>query len=101
MRDCRDGSSTGFGINPSNASKKLMIFLEGGGACFNAVTCLVNPSAFSGNNYTGSSAGIFNRADIANPVKDWNFVDVPYCTGDVHAGNNPNGSVPGQAKLCQ
>jgi Pectinacetylesterase len=92
---CRDGSSTGFGINPNSASKKLMIFLEGGGACFNLITCSVNPSAFSGNNYTGSSAGIFNRADMANPVKDWNFVDVPYCTGDVHAGDNPNGSVPG------
>src|SRR5215831_18527342 len=30
---CRDGSKTGFWINPNMASKKLVIFLEGGGAC--------------------------------------------------------------------
>jgi hypothetical protein len=103
---CRDGSSTGIGINANSASKKLMIFLAGGGACFNPLTCAMNPSCFAGtagscaNTFpslvTGTgSAGIFNRADMANPVKDWNFVYVPYCTGDVHAGNNPNGSVSG------
>ena len=41
---CRDGSATGFGINVNPASKNLMIFLEGGGACFNALTCGMNPA---------------------------------------------------------
>jgi hypothetical protein len=92
---CRNGSATGFGVNANSASNKLMIFLEGGGACFNALTCGTNPSAASASTFRGGTAGIFSRTDMANPVHDWNFVDVPYCTGDVFAGNKPDGSVPG------
>src|ERR1039457_1625778 len=36
---CRSGSSTGIGINPNPTSDKLLILLEGGGACFDATTC--------------------------------------------------------------
>src|SRR5690349_13236378 len=32
---CLDGSQAGFGFRPSSTSKKLYIYLEGGGACFN------------------------------------------------------------------
>jgi hypothetical protein len=32
--------------------------------------------------------GIFDLADARNPVRDWSFVFVPYCTGDVHSGSN-------------
>ncbi len=78
-----------------------MILLEGGGACFDATTCSLNNSAygqpefvqFAGDAQYGGGAGVFNRNDAANPVKDWNFVYVPYCTGDVHAGNNPQGTI--------
>jgi hypothetical protein len=42
---CRDGSSTGIGVNLGN-SDHLMIFVEGGGACFNLATCNGNPSSF-------------------------------------------------------
>ena len=98
---CRDGSTTGIGVNPNPASNKLMIYLEGGGACFNSLTCASNPSSFDVVSFSASlgtylqtgGPGIFNRTDSNNPVKDWNFVYVPYCTGDVHAGNNPNGSI--------
>jgi hypothetical protein len=109
---CRDGSPTGIGINLNPGSKELMIYLEGGGACYNALTCGMNPSCFGppgaqcsntlGLNFDsrlGTSAsgkdGLFNRTDSANPVKDWNFVYVPFCTGDVHAGNKPDGTVSG------
>src|SRR5690606_13478090 len=33
-------------------------------------------------------AGIFDLANSRNPVRDWSFVFVPYCTGDVHSGAN-------------
>lgn len=99
---CRDGTPTGIGINPSpTGSKKLMIFLEGGGACFNAQTCSSNPSHFDNNQLTGvfipaeGSKGIFSRTDTNNAVADWNMVYVPYCTGDVHAGNAPGATVTG------
>ena len=99
---CRDGTPTGIGVSLSpNASNKLMIFLEGGGACFNSATCASNPFHFDQSTFQGqfvpgeSNAGIFARSDAENAVADWNMVYVPYCTGDVHAGNAPNATVPG------
>jgi hypothetical protein len=91
---CRDGSQAGIGIRRNNASKDLMIFLEGGGACFDDVTCLANP----GNASTWKNepkGGILNPADASNPLKDWNLVYIPYCTGDVHAGTRTDVRVSG------
>lgn len=98
---CRDGSTTGLGINVNPASKKLVIFLEAGGACFNATTCGLNEGSFGKQDFLeffGPAAptdrlGILNRNDSKNPVKDWNYVYVPYCTGDIHGGNEPQGAV--------
>jgi hypothetical protein len=92
---CRDGSSTGIGVNFNSASKRLMIYLEGGGACFDPGTCSANPSHADGAGFSGKNGGVFDRDNTANPVADYNFVYVPYCTGDVHAGDNPDGNVPG------
>ncbi len=108
---CRDGSSTGIGVNINPASTKTVIFLEGGGACFNSATCGQNPSKFSGADFksyvamggpagsgggkSGTAFGILARADTKNPVKDWNMVYVPYCTGDIHGGANETGTVSG------
>jgi hypothetical protein len=79
----------------------LVIFFDGGGACWDDVTCAIprrrladrdddgfykaeliptdNPNRFS---------GIFDLDNPRNPVRDWSFVYVPYCTGDVHSGSN-------------
>ena len=35
----------------------------------------------------GFSSGVFDFADARNPLADYSFVFVPYCTGDVHLGN--------------
>jgi hypothetical protein len=32
--------------------------------------------------------GIFDFTTDQNPFKDWNFVYIPYCTGDLHTGAN-------------
>lgn len=92
---CRDGSPTGIAVNTNPGATKVMLFLEGGGACFNDFTCVRNPATFGSAEFdkwkAASHPGLMDRADAANPVKDWNMVYVPYCTGDVHAGNNPNG----------
>jgi len=90
---CRDGSPTGFGIRvAAKASDKLMIYLEGGGACFNGTTCAINPgsageAAFDAWKGTVGAGGIFSSENPDNPVSDWNMVYVPYCSGDIHAGN--------------
>ncbi len=36
---CMNRPETGFGINPSSTSEDVLIVLEGGGACFDPVTC--------------------------------------------------------------
>src|SRR3954451_16898527 len=41
---CRDGSNTGVATNLSRTSKKLMIYLEQGVACFDESSCAQNPS---------------------------------------------------------
>jgi len=97
---CRNGSSTGFGIRKNAASTKLVIFLEGGGACFNGASCIANPSSFGQSNFdnwknNGGKSGIFDTAKADNAVADWNFVYVPYCSGDVHAGDATGVDVPG------
>lgn len=91
---CRDGSTAGIAVNLESASRQVMIFIQGGGACFDSLTCAINPANTSGQQ-TPSAAGVFDRTNSANPVAAWNFVYVPYCTGDIGAGANPNGSVSG------
>jgi hypothetical protein len=72
-----------------------MIFLQGGGACFDPFTCLQNGAGFANvDSQKGEqTAGIFDRSNAKNPVKDWNFIFIPYCTGDVHLGTKDDGMV--------
>ena len=95
---CMNDTPTGIGVNWHSSSSKLLIYLEGGGACFNAFTCasVAHQNGFGepqmnqiAQDY--GSRGVFNRADDDNPFRDWNYVFVPYCTGDVHAGLNETG----------
>jgi hypothetical protein len=95
---CMNDTPTGIGVNWHSSSTKLLIYMEGGGACFNAITCatVAHQNGFGEAlmNQTAQdygSRGVFNRADDDNPFKDWNYVFVPYCTGDVHAGLNEQG----------
>jgi hypothetical protein len=60
------------------------VYLYGGGACFNAVTCATAAHSSKPNN--PGSNGIFDvRSD--NPLVGYSWMAVPYCTGDVHAGD--------------
>ena len=88
-------------INP--ASTKLYIYLEGGGACFNAATCTISLASFGATDFAGWAStvgltGIFDPTNAANPVQDWNAIYVPYCSADVHVGDatgvNVNGGGP-------
>ncbi len=117
---CRDASPTGFYVRYAD-SKNLMIYMEGGGACSSPGFCNYNPAnvnqVISGDGQTvlgsalgvaplrqqpgvfdlGVPSGIFDVDNPQNPVKDWNIVYVPYCTGDVHGGTRSNVTVPGLA----
>jgi hypothetical protein len=106
---CRDGSPTGIYAR-FTPSDKLMIYLEGGGACSSPGFCNFNPANIDqvivgGETALGSlvaagrqqpgTAGIFALTNTANPFKDWNMIYIPYCTGDVHFGTKTNVTVPG------
>jgi len=95
---CRDNSNTGIGVRINNNSSKLLIYLEGGGGCFNTVTCACNPASygqltFDSWKFVGLQSGIFNKHNSINPFNDWNCIYIPYCTGDVHSGSNSSAYV--------
>jgi hypothetical protein len=79
------------------ASKNLVVYFEGGGACWDNLTCsfpigtglpaqFYVPQVAPGTNPANYS-GLFDQSNPANPVKDWSFVYIPYCTGDIHTGS--------------
>lgn len=91
---CRDGAETGFAINTNPMSDKLVIFMDGGGACFNNTTCLMNPRSWAptdANAESSGNRGIGVRTAESNPFRDWNMVFIPYCSGDVHSGTAMSG----------
>jgi len=97
---CRDGSDSGIAMRLASASSELMVFLEGGGACYDEESCADNPSHFDETDLAEIVdnelvTGIFDTTNSDNPVRDWNMVYVPYCTGDIYAGSQPDGTVPG------
>ena len=88
-----------FWVRPGDP-KKLAVFFDGGGACWDNLTCSfpfggrlrdpliqfyspaiprgVDPSQYD---------GALDLLNPANPLKDWTMVAIPYCTGDVHLGS--------------
>ena len=92
---CDEGTPTGLGSNLSD-SKNLVIYFAGGGACWDATTCLVVNSSAHGpfteasfNSLRDSAlpGSILDRDLANNPYKDWNLFFLPYCTGDLHIGD--------------
>lgn len=104
---CLDGSSTGFGsLNQTGkTTSALLIYLDGGGACWDGDTCdclpdvngnCENPNSTIVVNSFGSAElnptalPIFAEAAFSGPtsaLNGFNQVYIPYCTGDLHAGN--------------
>ena len=92
---CRDGSTAGIAVSLEKRVEQGDDLHRGGGACFDPrQPASANPANTSGQQ-AAKTGGVFDRTNAANPVKDWNIVYVPYCTGDIGAGNNPKGTVSG------
>jgi hypothetical protein len=95
---CGNGSPTGVGVNLTDQSDDVLVFFEGGGACWDAASCFgVGTTAVYENGYGKlelstdpqlASIYLLNRGDPSNPFRDKNMVYVPYCTGDVFSGDN-------------
>jgi hypothetical protein len=76
-----------FFFHPGSDPSRLLIYFEGGGACWDWVSCsgmfdsTVQPDEIS------EYRGIFDFDNPDNPFRDVAVVFVPYCTGDVHVGD--------------
>ncbi len=88
---CRDGSPTGITLNYQPDADGLLIYLAGGGACWNAQCALTSTESPR----VPASTGIFDRSRDDNPFRDWSHAFVQYCTGDVHLGDHPDAAVEG------
>ncbi len=87
---CGDGSDYAFWIRLAPASApldKVVVFLQGGGACYDGPGCAAQPPArFNSLADTMPGGGIFSPSNAANPFRDWTIVFLPYCTQDLHIG---------------
>lgn len=104
---CGNGSQYKFFIHKTS-SPNVLFFFEGGGACWDYDTCsgrsgvlgAANPNGIPDDymqQFTakyvspivnGADPGLPARSRTDLPTKGWNIVYMPYCTGDVHIGNN-------------
>jgi hypothetical protein len=94
------GNNTPYKIfaNFSDKSDNLIVVLEPGGACWDYESCTgaggirgaANVNGLKDDHYKLAPfiSPFLNRDAENMPTADWNFVYVPYCTGDVHTGNN-------------
>ena len=117
---CSNGSQYKFWVHDSSSSNNMLILFEGGGACWDYASCsgelgilgAANPNGLADNYITEFKAKyvspLVNGADPGFPTRPknpivtngWDVVYMPYCTGDVHIGNNvtvyndPTGTKP-------
>jgi hypothetical protein len=91
---CADGSDFAFFERRADPTK-IVFFLDGGGACFDAESCAFTGLGAGGEeNYDwkvtddpAEEGGIFDFARADNPFRDYSFIYVPACTGDSHLGD--------------
>ena len=71
-------------------TNKLVVYFQGGGACWDTINCVYFHTYMEEvpniADYDTRFMGIFDTELFLNPFKDWYFVYIPYCTGDVHWG---------------
>lgn len=99
---CGNGSPYKFFVNRAPNTSNTVIYMEGGGACWDYESC-TGSSPLGARNPNGIPD---NYLDISNPatslvspfvfrfnpwsqtkVQAWNLVYVPYCTGDLYTGD--------------
>jgi hypothetical protein len=88
---CADGSATGVGYEPGG--DEVLVFLDGGGACWAPGQCdpdSVRPfgaADLAAAEQSRLPGTILDPSLPGNPFAGFTVVYVPYCTGDVHAGD--------------
>jgi len=86
---CMNGSPYAYWVKRGSVNKVLYYF-QGGGACWEQLTCSVpvcDASVTNGDNPANAGSGFANMNDPQNPFRDWNVVFVSYCSCDIHFGD--------------
>ncbi len=87
---CANGTPYQFFMRPVTGSRKVMIYFQAGGACWNGATCDDDSLLYAkGVDYGALEGyrGIFDFNNPENPVAAYNIVFVTYCSADVHTGS--------------
>ncbi len=90
---CADGSPGHMYLTRRSNADNLLVYLDGGGACWSKQTCdlgyalrLTAGALHSPDWETGP--GVYNGRDASNPFsKEFSILNIPYCSGDAHAGS--------------
>jgi hypothetical protein len=94
---CSRGTPYRFFVR-GGRSDRVMVDFQGGGACWDEVTCgaagvigLFTEDVGTLEEFTGfverSGQGGYLSDSPENPFRDWTVVHIPYCTGDIHWGD--------------
>lgn len=111
---CGNGSPYKIFVNLSPNTRNVQIFMEPGGVCFNYEQCAgktawgaFNPEGVPDNytsllSYTNGKLNVSTTGALESPIyqriplttnqrlkmQDWTTIYMPYCSGDVHLGDN-------------
>ncbi len=92
---CADGSEFAFWERQADPTK-VVVYLDGGGACTDATTCALTGIGGESDFYNWSlvredpafpGGGILDFSRDDNPFADYSFIYVASCTGDVDLGD--------------
>lgn len=92
---CGDGSPAGLAVN-RGSGPDLVVFFDGGGACWDYWSCAsgtamdkaYGPAQFEVERTDFIPSSFTDRSHLPAAIADATVVFLPYCTGDVHGGDN-------------
>jgi hypothetical protein len=86
---CMDGSPYSYFVKRGTVNK-LLVYYQGGGACWEQLTCSVpvcDANVVPADNPNLDHSGFADATNPDNPFRDWNVVFVSYCSCDIHFGD--------------
>ena len=111
---CGNGSPYKFFVNRVPNTRNTVVYMEGGGACWDYASCTGQTGIRGARNPNGIADNYMSLMDpsasLVSPfvvrlhpwtsvkTQNWNMVYVPYCTGDIYSGdkigvyNDPTGA---------
>lgn len=100
---CGNGSPYKFFVNRVAGTRNTIVYMEGGGACWDYASCTGQTGVRGARNPNGipdDYMALMNPgASLVSPfvtrvspfdavkTQNWNMVYVPYCTGDIYSGD--------------